>query len=136
MTPKVLVLCMVLAACSHDRAKEARHETTRVATSNGSVTKARRDSTGYPVIRALYLNRFAAQSGKKLHHLFGIADSTEINAFVIDMKDEFGLNYHSSNPAVAKNAGGERGYVNNLRGLVDSVKAHGLVPIARIEIGR
>ena len=132
MKVKVLVICMVLAACSSDQRQEQRRETTHVATSNGSVAKSRRDTAGYPVIRALYLNRFAAQSGKKLHHLFGIADSTEINAFVIDMKDEFGLNYHSSNPAVSKNAGGERGYVNSLRGLVDSVKAHGLVPIARI----
>lgn len=92
----------------------------------------RPDSNGYPVIRGLYLNRFAAQSHKKLRHLFALADSTEINAFVVDMKDEFGLNYHSKHPAVAKNAGGTHGYVGSVKNLVDSIKAHGLLPIARI----
>jgi hypothetical protein len=80
----------------------------------------------------LYLNRFAAQSSRKMRHLFAIADSTEINAFVIDMKDEFGLNYRSKNPDVARNAGGTRGYVGDVKALIDSVKAHGLVPIARL----
>jgi len=126
-----LVASAACAACTSDRPQHA-PDAARVTTSNGSVTTSRRDSTGYPVIRALYLNRSAAQSGKKMRHMYAIADSTEINGFVIDMKDEFGLNYHSSNPAIRKNAGGDHGFVNNVRALVDSVKAHGVVPIARI----
>ncbi|MGH7677516.1 MAG: putative glycoside hydrolase [Gemmatimonadaceae bacterium] len=90
------------------------------------------DTGGHPVIRALYLNRFAPQSARKMRRLFAIADSTEINGFVVDMKDEFGLNYRSSNPKLAKNAGGTHGFVGNVRALVDSMKAHGVVPIARI----
>ena len=39
-------------------------------------------------IRGLYINRFAAQSTKKMQRLIGVADSTEINAFVIDIKLE------------------------------------------------
>ena len=94
--------------------------------------QAAKDTAGYPVIRAFYLNRFAAQSGKKVRYLLGIADSTEINGFVIDMKDEFGLNYRSSNPAFRKNEGGTHGIVGNVKALVDSLKAHNVVPIARI----
>lgn len=104
----------------------------RVSVSAGSVGRPRRDSAAYPVIRGLYLNRFAPQSARKMRHLFAIADSTEINAFVIDMKDEFGLNYRSSNPSIARNAGGTHGYVSDVKALVDSVKAHGLLPIARL----
>ncbi|HJQ21246.1 MAG TPA: putative glycoside hydrolase [Gemmatimonadaceae bacterium] len=97
------------------------------------MTSAPRDTNTYPVIRGLYLNRFAPQSARKMHHLFAIADSTEINAFVIDMKDEFGLNYRSSKPEVARNFGdGQHGHVANVKALIDSVKAHGLVPIARL----
>jgi len=124
-----------------DSGRAAGHST-QVTTSAGSVaplhggSASRRaranDSTAYPVIRALYLNRFAAQSAKKMKHMFAIADSTEINGFVVDMKDEFGLNYRSKNPAVSRNAGGTRGYVSDVKSLVDSIKAHGLVPIARI----
>ena len=92
---------------------------------------ARSDSGDYPAVRALYLNRFAAQSMKKFRYLLAIADSTEINGFVVDMKDEFGLNYRSSNPAIRKNEG-QHGVVPNVKAMVDSMKAHGVVPIARV----
>ena len=84
-------------------------------------------------IRALYVNRFAAQSWKKMHHLIGIADSTEINAFVIDVKDEFGLNWHSSDPALQKNEGAMN-KVHDMKALVDTLRAHDILPIARLVI--
>ena len=85
------------------------------------------------IVRGLYVNRFAAQSAKKMRHLIAIADTTEINAFVIDMKDEFGLNYRSANPAFAKNEGAMN-KVPNVKALLDTVKAHGILPIARIVV--
>jgi hypothetical protein len=88
------------------------------------------DST-WPVLRGLYLNRFAAQSGPKMRRLLALADTTEINSFVIDMKDEFGLNYRSTNPAVERNAG-DMGRIRFVKTLLDTIKAHGLVPIARV----
>ena len=96
--------------------------------------RTQQDTGANPVLRGLYLNRFAAQSARKMRHLLAVADSTEINAFVVDMKDEFGLNYRSSNPAFRKYEGSGRGIVGNVRALVDSMKAHGVVPIARIVV--
>ena len=84
-------------------------------------------------IRGLYVNRFAAQSTKKMNKLLAIADSTEINAFVIDVKDEFGLNYNSSDPMLQKNAGTQT-KVANMKALVDSINKHGVLPIARIVV--
>jgi hypothetical protein len=84
-------------------------------------------------IRGLYVNRFAAQSAKKMRHLIAIADSTEINAFVIDIKDEFGLNFHSSDPLLEKNEGTTT-KVSDLESLVDTLNAHGILPIARIVV--
>lgn len=84
-------------------------------------------------IRGLYVNRFAAQSTKKMRHLIGIADSTEINAFVIDVKDEFGLNYNSSDPMLQKNAG-TMTKVANMKKLLDTLNAHGILPVARIVV--
>ena len=101
-------------------------------TTSASTRRARQDSGDYPVLRGLYLNRFAAQSARKMRHLLAVADSTEINSFVVDMKDEFGLNYRTSNPEFRKYEGSGRGMVGNVRALVDSMKAHGVVPIARI----
>ena len=101
--------------------------------SGAAATRTMRQDTGdYPVLRGLYLNRFAAQSARKMRHLLAVADSTEINAFVVDMKDEFGLNYRTSHPEFRKYEGTGRGIVGNVRALVDSMKAHRIVPIARI----
>jgi len=100
-------------------------------TINPEVQKLRTDPS-LP-IRGLYVNRFAAQSSKKMRHLIGIADSTEINAFVIDVKDEFGLNFVSSDPMLQKNAGTQT-KVSNMKALVDTLNAHGILPIARIVV--
>src|SRR5688572_397719 len=39
-------------------------------------------SADLPIIRGLYVNRFAAQSLRRMRRLIDIADSTEINAVV------------------------------------------------------
>jgi hypothetical protein len=85
------------------------------------------------VVRALYVNRWATQSKKRMAKLIAAADSTEINALVLDMKDEFGLNFRTTNPEFAKNAG-TANKVSNLRALLDTLKAHGILPIARMVV--
>ena len=86
-----------------------------------------------PIVRGLYVNRFAAQSAKRMRKLIAIADSTEVNAFVIDVKDEFGLNIPSQDPTVQKNAG-KAGVIPNVRQLMDTLKAHQILAIARIVV--
>jgi hypothetical protein len=60
------------------------------------------------------------------------ADSTEINGLVLDLKDEFGLNYKSANPNFAKYAGNTHGMIANVKALVDTLHAHDIAAIARI----
>jgi hypothetical protein len=85
------------------------------------------------IVRGLYVNRFAAQSTKRIHQLIAIADATEINALVIDMKDEFGLNYAPTDPGMQKNAG-HSGVIPNLKQLLDTLRAHKILAIARIVV--
>jgi len=113
---------------------------TRPAASGGAavdISGVRRDGKSLldstAIVRALYVNRFAAQSSKKFTKLIGFADATEVNAFVIDMKDEFGLNWNSSDPEVSRNAGSV-GKIRNVRAMLDTLKAHGIMPIARLVI--
>ena len=87
----------------------------------------------FPIVRALYVNRFAAQSTKRMRQLIQVADETEINALVIDMKDEFGLNFKTANAEWARNAG-TAGTVRDLRGLLDTLRAHKILPIARLVV--
>ena len=83
-------------------------------------------------VRGLYVYRFAANP-HRMRHLLGIADSTEINAFVIDVKDEFGLNFNSTDPMLKKNAGTQV-KATRLAAVVDTIRAHGILPIARIVV--
>jgi hypothetical protein len=83
-------------------------------------------------VRGLYVYRFGANP-RRMKHLIGIADSTEINALVIDVKDEFGLNFNSTDPMVKKNAGTQV-KATHMAEVVDSIRAHGILPIARIVV--
>ena len=49
-------------------------------------------------IRGLYINAYAAGSRTRLPQLLKMADETEINAFVVDVKDEKGIRYHTDLP--------------------------------------
>ncbi len=85
-------------------------------------------------IRGIYLNAYAAGSKARLAKLIAIADSTEINAFVIDVKDEKGVHYPTqlAEPkALAQN--GEI-TLSNLKTLVDSLHAHGIYAIGRLVV--
>ena len=143
-----LVLVTALASCDTASSKAAPATTTAASQPAAPAQAGRPDSaqataTDAPEvmalqkeprpIRALYVNRFASQSRTKMQHLIGIADSTEINALVIDVKDEFGLNWHSADPELQRNEG-RMNKVANMKALVDTLRAHGILPIARMVI--
>lgn len=87
-------------------------------------------------LRALYVNAWAAGSRSRMRDLIAIADSTEVNAFVIDVKesDTF-LTYGSTAIALAKEIGADtRPGSRWLPALLDSLRAHRIYPIARIVV--
>jgi hypothetical protein len=100
--------------------------------SAAAATTPRRADPAPATVRALYVNRWATQSKRRMATLIAAADKTEINAFVLDMKDEFGLNYKTSNPEFAKNAGSAS--KARVASLLDTLRAHKILPIARIVV--
>ena len=99
-----------------------------------TAARARTDTLAGPaVVRALYVNRWGSQSKRRMAKLVAAADSTEINALVIDMKDEFGLNYKSADAAFEKNAG-TAARIRDVHALLDTLAAHKIFPIARIVV--
>lgn len=86
-------------------------------------------------VRGLYLNAWSAGSERRLTQLLALADSTEINTFVVDIKDATGFVSHESAVATAVEIGanGQR-RIGNLRGLLERLHAHGVYPIARIVV--
>jgi hypothetical protein len=118
-TSPLLFLSLALPACAAAAAQSSgRLDEDRVAAP--------------PIVRAFYVNRWASQSKRRMAKLVAEADSTEINAFVIDMKDEFGLNYKTQNPTFAKNAGSAT--TARVGPLLDTLRAHHIFPIARIVV--
>ena len=138
------LLALTLAACGEHVARGAEVATPPAAAADSAAgttataapvtaTTAGGPSADSAIVRALYVNRFGVQSTKRMAKMIAIADSTEINALVLDMKDEFGLNYKSAIPAVARNAG-TAGTVRDLEALLDTLKAHDILPIARLVV--
>ena len=84
-------------------------------------------------VKALYLNAWAAGSTKKLRKLIDIADKTEINAFVIDVKEAGEISYQSK-VKLANDIGATREYIRNVSRLLDTLRAHNIYPIARIVV--
>jgi len=88
-----------------------------------------------PIIRGLYLNAYAAGSRVRLARLLEIADETEINAFVIDWKDEKGIHYRGSEVELANELAqpGEL-TIRDPRALTDTLRARGIWSIARVVV--
>lgn len=85
-----------------------------------------------PVIRGIYVSAYAAGNPRHRERLLALTDSTELNTWVVDVKDEDGVRYPSQVPE-ARAAAHERSIpIADLAALVDTLQAHGIHPIARI----
>lgn len=88
------------------------------------------------VVRGLYVNRWAAV-GTKVWQLIALARTTEVNALVIDVKDDRGLVLYRSHVPLAHEIGADTvGPMTgaHVRALLDTMRLHGIYPIARIVV--
>jgi hypothetical protein len=85
-------------------------------------------------IRGIYLNAYAAGSANRLGSLIALADSTEINAFVIDVKDERGIRYRSEIELAMQLAQPGEVMIRDLAGLANRLREHGIWSMARIVV--
>lgn len=86
-------------------------------------------------VRALYVNGWSAGSRARMAALIGIADRTEINTFVIDIKEADGqVTYSSTIPIVRRVGANLVTPINDVRGLLARLREHGIYPIARIVV--
>jgi hypothetical protein len=90
----------------------------------------------YPdAVRAIYLNAWAAGSTTRVEALLELARRTEINSFVIDIKDATGYVSHRSQLPLAEEIGATGEIrIRDLPGLLARLEEEGIYPIARIVI--
>jgi hypothetical protein len=130
-----LMLCGALAACGREVPPPADTiavaDTAKIAAPVTPARVPRPDS-----LRALYVNAWAAGSRARMKDLIRIADATEINAFIIDVKesDTF-LSYDSTAIPLAHEIGADKRPASSwMPALVDTLRAHQIYPIARIVV--
>ncbi len=139
MTPKytrgslVLASLLLLFGCGDagERATAAPAADTVAATQPEPAEPTPREEAP-DIIRGLYINAYQAGSDRRLHELMAIADSTEINAFVVDVKDERGIRYNTEIPLAQELADDKEIMLGDLSELADTLQAHGIYSIARI----
>ena len=87
-------------------------------------------------IKGLYVNAWAFGS-QKLWQLVRLADETEINAFVVDVKDDTGCLLYPSTVPTAELIGANRCVrAKDARARLDTLAAHDIYAIARIVVAK
>ena len=87
-------------------------------------------------VRGIYVNAWAFGT-RKFHQLVQLADSTEINAFVIDVKDDTGyLTYRSAVPIAIQIGANQQLRAPDAAARIALLKARGIRPIARIVVAK
>ncbi len=88
------------------------------------------------VVHGLYVNRWAMLT-PKIWHLVHLARTTEVNALVIDVKDDRGLVLYRSRVPLAHQIGADNSSpvpAARLRAVLDTMRANGVHAIARIVV--
>lgn len=89
-------------------------------------------------VRGLYVNRWAA-IGQRMWQLIDVAQRTEVNALVIDVKDDRGFVLYHSNVPLAREIGADTTRpmsYRRMRAVLDTMRAHGIYPIGRIVVAK
>ncbi|HQR17327.1 MAG TPA: putative glycoside hydrolase [Gemmatimonadales bacterium] len=87
-------------------------------------------------VRALYVNAWAF-GGSRFRELIRLADETEVNALVIDIKDDTGyLTYPSKVPTAIAIGANREVRARDTEARVREMLAHGIYPIARIVVAK
>lgn len=90
--------------------------------------RAFRDLSYVPV-KGVYVNAFGAG---KLQKLLNLADDTEINAFVCDIKDDAGYVTYDADVPFAKDNNLINSRISNVDNFIGTLREHNITPIARI----
>ena len=147
-----LALVSVLAGACTDTGIDSRADALQPQPEVPGAAKARADSIRKDSIqrasivrvatpdtlRGLYVNRWAAL-GKKMGQLIEVAKKTEVNALVIDVKDDRGFVLYKSRVPLAVQIGADTNSAmshRKLRAILDTMAAHNIYPIARIVVAK
>jgi hypothetical protein len=99
---------------------------------------AREPAARPDVVRGLYVNRWAVL-GERVWDLIGVARRTEVNALVLDVKDDRGYVLYRSAVPLAREIGADTTLpvsASRMRAVLDTMRANGIFAIARIVVAK
>jgi hypothetical protein len=86
-----------------------------------------------PKVKGIYVTAHSA-GGARMATLLDLVDRTELNAMVIDIKDDYGyITYKTENPDLLK-LGTAQPYIKDIAGMMEELKKRDIYPIARIVV--
>ena len=87
-------------------------------------------------VRGIYVNSWSAGSRRRMAQLLALAERTEINTFVIDVKDATGIVSYPTSVPLAVGAGASGARIPDLDWLLGKLEEAGIMPVARIVIAK
>jgi hypothetical protein len=143
---RALAAALALAACAPSAETPAPGSASAASPATDSAARAARDTAPARIplvppptaVKGLYVNRWAA-IGDKMWHLIDVAKTTEVNALVIDVKDDRGYVLYRSQVPLAQQIGADTNRpmsARRLRAVLDTMRAHNIYPIARIVVAK
>ncbi|MED5019681.1 putative glycoside hydrolase [Paenibacillus chibensis] len=86
-----------------------------------------------PKVKGVYVTAYSA-GGSRMAQLLDLLDKTELNAMVIDIKDDAGyITYKTDNPDLIKK-GKPQPFIHDINALMERLKEHQVYPIARVVV--
>lgn len=86
----------------------------------------------YVPVKGIYVTSYIASSAEKMSSLLGLADRTEINAFVVDVKDDRGSITYTADVPMADELGLIQNRIKDIDEFIATLYEHNVIPIARV----
>lgn len=86
-----------------------------------------------PKVKGIYVTAYSA-GGSRMNQLVDLLDNTDLNAMVIDIKDDEGyITYKTDNPKL-KELGKSQPFIKDIKQLMKRLEKHDIYPIARVVV--
>ncbi|NLE09949.1 MAG: putative glycoside hydrolase [Actinobacteria bacterium] len=86
----------------------------------------------YVPIKGVYVSSYAAGDSGIMERLLGLANTTEINSFVVDVKEDFGAITYAAAVPLANELGLIEKRIKDIDGFISTLSENGIIPIARV----
>ncbi|WP_163878007.1 putative glycoside hydrolase [Paenibacillus favisporus] len=86
-----------------------------------------------PKVKGIYVTAYSA-GGSRMNQLLDLIDKTDLNAMVVDIKDDAGYITYKTDNATLKQMGKPQPFISDINQLMQRLNKHKVYPIARVVV--